>query len=116
MEFVGALTLEERIARLKGAHAFAHTADRCPFAAELLLALACGCVGVVEYRTDSAAHESIAGYDRGFGVTNGEGLVEAIEAAVRLPWRAYEERFERFSETPVFEAHLDTYRALVTSG
>lgn len=114
--FVGALPSEERIARLKGAHAFVQTADRCPFAFELLLALACGCVGIVEYRADSAAHELITGYDRGIGVTDDRGIVEAIGAATDIPWRAYEGRFERFSEEAVLEARLDAYRALGASG
>jgi glycosyltransferase involved in cell wall biosynthesis len=110
VSFLGDLPRAERIARLKGAHAFVHTADRCPFAAELLAALACGCVGIVEYRRDSAAHELVAGYDRGFGVTNGEELVGAIADAEGFPREEYDPRFERFSRASVFDRYLATYR------
>lgn len=110
VSFHGDLPRAERIARLKRAHAFVHTADRCPFAAELLAALACGCVGIVEYRRDSAAHELVAGYDRGFGVTNGEELVDAIADAEGFPREEYDPRFERFSRASVFDRYLETYR------
>lgn len=112
VDFAGKLPREARIARMRGAHAFVHTANRCPFAAELLLALACGCVGIVEYRPDSAAHEPIAGYDRGFGVTDDEGIVGAIEAAGALPRRTYDDRFDRFSEEAVLGSYLARYRDL----
>lgn len=112
VEFVGALPRGKRIARFKGAHAFVHTADGCPFAAELLRALACGCVGIVEYQLDSAAHEPVAGYDRGFGVTSDEGIVDAIEAAGELPHVEYDDRFERFGRRAVLESYLDRYRTL----
>jgi glycosyltransferase involved in cell wall biosynthesis len=112
VSFLGDLPRAERIARLKGARAFVHTADRCPFAAELLAALACGCVGIVEYRRDSAAHELVAGHDRGFGVTDGAELVDAIVSAGELPREEYDPRFERFSEASVFDRYLVTYREL----
>lgn len=112
VDFVGSLSQTERIARLKGAHVFVHTADRCPFATELLLALCCGCVGIVQYQPDSAAHELIAGYERGIGVTSDEGIVEAIGAAADHPHQEYDERFEHFSHETVLDAYLAHYRDL----
>lgn len=112
VDFVGSLPREERIVRLRGAHVFVHTANRCPFATDLLYALACGCVGIVEYQPDSAAHELIAGYDRGFGVTDDEGIVEAIERAGDLPRKEFDERFERFSHGTVLESYRTAYRGL----
>lgn len=112
VDFVGELPSEQRIARMKGAHLFVHTADRCPFADDLVLALACGCVGIVEYRPDSAAHEPIAGHERGIGVTSEEGIVDAIESATDLPHAEYDARFERYSHRAVLETHLEAYREL----
>ncbi|MDL5361850.1 glycosyltransferase [Halalkalicoccus sp. NIPERK01] len=112
VDFVGRLAVEERIARFKGAHAVVHTADRCPFAGDLLLALWCGCVGIVEYRRDSAAHELVAGHERGIGVTDEEGLVDAIEAAAGFPHESYDGRFERFSNGAVVERYREVYREL----
>lgn len=110
ISFHGRLPEPERMARLKRAHVFVHTADRCPFAVELLMALACGCVGIVEYQPDSAAHELIAGYERGFGVTDDEGIIDAIEAAQARSHQEYAPRFERFSTASVCERYLAAYR------
>lgn len=116
VDFVGRLAVEERIARFEGAHAVVHTADRCPFARDLLLALACGCVGIVQYRSKSAAHELITGFERGIGVTDEEGIVDAIETAAGFAHERYDARFERFSDTAVVERYLETYRALGADG
>ena len=110
VDFVGELPREERIARMKGAHVFVHTADRTPFGIELLYALACGCVGIVEYQPDSAAHELIAGHDRGIGVTSEEEVVGAIESAAEYPHETYDACFERFSHENVIETYLSQYR------
>lgn len=110
VDFLGRAPRKERIARMKGAHVFVHTADRCPFATELLYALACGCIGIVEYQPDSAAHELIAGYDRGIGVTSDEAIVEAIESASEYPHELYDVRFERFAHERIVEAYSSQYR------
>ncbi|MEM4780262.1 MAG: glycosyltransferase [Halalkalicoccus sp.] len=107
VDFVGERPMGDRIARLKGAHVFVHTADRCPFARKLLLALACGCVGIVEYQVDSAAHELIAGRTRGLGATDDEGIVAAIERAAELPQKEYDAGFEAFSHERVGDRYLD---------
>jgi glycosyltransferase involved in cell wall biosynthesis len=112
VDFVGELPLMKRIARLKSAHVFVHTADRCPFAKDLLLARTCGCVGIVEYKPDSAAHELIAGDDRGIGATDEEGIVAAIEHAGELPHEEYDERFEEFSHETVLERYFECCRAV----
>ncbi len=106
VDFLGERPIGGRIARLKGAHVFVHTADRCPFARELLLALSCGCVGIVEYQPESAAHELIAGYERGLGATDDEGVVEAIDRAADLSHEGYAPRFESYAHDAVFERYL----------
>ena len=113
--FVGELPEGERVARFKRAHVFVQTARRCPFARELLWALACGCVGVVDYQIDSAAHELVERYDRGFRTTDEEELTDAIAAAAELPRRETDESLERFDHDVVIERYLECYRDLLGS-
>jgi len=70
VEFVGACDRERRVEIYKGAHVFVQTAYREFFASELLWALACGCVGIVEYQARSSAHELIEHRERSFRVTS----------------------------------------------
>lgn len=115
VEFVGELPRAERVGRMKGAHVFVQTADRTPFGTELLCALACGCVGIVESQPHSAANELIAGYKRGIGVTSDEEIVGAIERAAEYPHETYSGRFERFSCERVTGLYLSQYRACGTA-
>jgi glycosyltransferase involved in cell wall biosynthesis len=110
VDFGGKLPRDECIARMKGAHVFVQTADRTPFGIELLYALACGCVGIVEYQPDSAAHELIAGYNRGIGVTSEEEIAGAIERAGEYPQKTDDACFERFAHENVVERYLALYR------
>ncbi len=110
--FTGHVSLEERIATYRGAHVFAQTASRCVFPTELLWALACGCVGVVEYHVDSSAHELVERLDRGFRVTSEAELVNAIRAAGTLERRDYDETFDSFDRSAVCERYLESYRDL----
>lgn len=112
VEFVGSLSLAERAATFKGAHVFAQTARKEAFASELLLALACGCVGIVEYQARSAAHELIEGLDRGFRVTSPREMADAIEDAGDLEERSVDETFTRFDHRQVLERYLQCYRDL----
>ncbi|ADJ16128.1 glycosyltransferase family 4 protein [Halalkalicoccus jeotgali] len=116
VDFVGSVPVAERIARFKGAHAAVHTADRCPFARDLALAMACGCVGIVRYRRDSAAHELITGVERGIPATDDGDLVAAIEAAAEFPHERYHPGFERFSDAAVVERYREVYRDLGVGG
>jgi len=80
VRFVGDLDRETRVGVYRGARAFVQTARRCVFAEELLWALACGCVGVVEYHSDSSAHELVERRDRGIRTTADTELVEALRS------------------------------------
>ncbi|MEF8843074.1 MAG: glycosyltransferase family 4 protein [Haloarculaceae archaeon] len=108
--FVGALPREERLARYRAAHVFVHTATWEPFATELLWAMACGCVGVVEYQEDSAAHELVERRERGFRATTPEEIEDAIVDAGDLPEWTVDESFEAFDHDAVVERWLDCYR------
>jgi len=106
VRFLGDQPLERRLGVFRGAHAYAHTARETPFARELLRALACGCVGIVEYHADSAAHELIEHRDRGLGVTDEEALAGAIRAASELERSTIDDTFAEFDVDPVLDRYL----------
>ncbi|MFB6085454.1 MAG: glycosyltransferase [Halodesulfurarchaeum sp.] len=112
VEFMGELPLEERIARFKAAHVYVHTAEYTPFAHDLLRALACGCVSIVEYHEDSSAHELVVHEDRGFTATSPEELTRRLAAAGDLESTTVEEDFLDLSEEAFLEAYLDVYRSI----
>jgi glycosyltransferase involved in cell wall biosynthesis len=112
VSFLGDLPREERVPILKGAHVFAQTASRESFATDLLWALACGCVGVVEYQAGSSAHELVEGRERGVRVTNPQELADEIVAATALPHRTVDPDFEDYDDRVVLERYLDCYRRL----
>lgn len=112
VRFAGAAPLEERIAAYRSAHVFAQTATRCAFPRELLRALVCGCVGIVEYHADSSAHELVEGRDRGFRTTSEQELTNAIVEAGELEARDYDPAFEPFDRRAVGERYLELYRTL----
>ncbi|MEF8783429.1 MAG: glycosyltransferase family 4 protein [Haloarculaceae archaeon] len=111
--FVGACDREERLSIYRGAHAFVQTAFREYFATELLWALACGCVGIVEYQTESSAHELIEGYERSFRVTNPQQLADAIRDAGRFDRLTVDDSWERYDREQVLEQYVDAYRRLI---
>jgi len=110
VEFVGECDREERVARYRGAHAFVHTARRTCFATELLWALACGCVGIVEYQEESSAHELVEGRPRGFRATDPEEVEDAIVDAADLERRDLDESFAEFDHDAILEQFLACYR------
>lgn len=116
VSFPGALPLDERLSRFKAAHVFVQTAERCPFATELLWALACGCVGIVDYQADSAAHELVLHVDRGFRTTDEKELSNAIVNAAALPHMEVNEEFATFDHVPVLERYLSCYREVLGDG
>ncbi|MFC4358672.1 glycosyltransferase family 4 protein [Halobium salinum] len=113
VEFLGDLSREERVPIFKGAHLFAQTAFREAFPADLLWALACGCLGVVEYQADSSAHELVEGRDRGRLVTSPQELAAEIAAAGSVPHETVNEDYAAFDHDAVLERYLDCYRATV---
>jgi glycosyltransferase involved in cell wall biosynthesis len=110
IEFVGDLPREERLARYRAAHVFVHTATWEPFATELMWAMACGCVGVVEYQEDSAAHELVERRQRGFRATSPEEIEDAIVEAGDVPEWTVDDSFEAFDREAIVERWLDCYR------
>jgi glycosyltransferase involved in cell wall biosynthesis len=113
VEFLGDLPAEETVSVMKGARVFAQTATREPFATNLLWALACGCVGVVEYQTDSSAHELVENRARGVRVTNPQELADEIVAAASVEPMTVNEEFEPFDQSAVLEQYLDCYRSVI---
>jgi glycosyltransferase involved in cell wall biosynthesis len=110
IEFVGDCSVDERLARFKRAHVYVQTARRASFALDLLRALACGCVGVVEYHAASSAHELVETEPRGFLATDDEALVDCVADAGDLPRKDVDESFARYARSEVLESYLDCYR------
>ncbi|SDY29471.1 glycosyltransferase [Halopenitus persicus] len=113
VRFLGDRPLPERVAIFKGAHVFAQTALREAFASELLRALACGCVGLVEYQAGSSAHELVEGDDRASLVTSPQELAAAFRDAAARPRRTVGEGFETYGRRPILERYLERYRSLL---
>ena len=112
--FAGACDREERIAIYRGAHAFVQTAYREQFPLELLWALACGCVGIVEYQERSAAHELVENYERSFRVTDPQEMADAIAEAGDFERLSVDEEWERYDHDEVigdYEAIYDELRS-----
>lgn len=109
VDFPGELPRDRRIAHYRAAHVFVQTAERCPFAIELLWALAAGCVGIVDYQEESAAHELVEAFERGFRTTDPEELSEAIREAGEKDEMTYDETFESYDHERVLERYLDVY-------
>jgi glycosyltransferase involved in cell wall biosynthesis len=112
VEFVGELPLEERLSRYRAAQVFVQTAHRECFATELLWALACGCVGVVEYQADSSAHELIEHQDRGLRTTNDRELTDAIVQAADMEEMDVNGEFADYDHQAVLGRVVDLYRRL----
>jgi glycosyltransferase involved in cell wall biosynthesis len=113
VEFLGDLPAEERVPILKGAHVFVQTAFREAFATDLLWALACGCLGVVEYQAESSAHELVEGRDRGRLATDPQAVAAEIAAAGSVPRRTTNDEFVRFDHDAVLDRYLDCYREAI---
>lgn len=110
VQFVGDQPPEDRIARYRGAHVFVQTAEREPFARELLWALAAGCVGVVEYQAESSAHELVEHRDRGIRTTNDRELTDAIVSAGEMDRAEVNEGFADFDQDAVVERYIRLFR------
>ncbi|MFC7225865.1 glycosyltransferase family 4 protein [Salinirubellus salinus] len=110
VEFVGSCSREERIARYRAAHVFVHTARREEFATELCWALACGCVGIVEYQAASAAHELVERRERGFRATSPEEITDALEAASEYGRLTVDESMDEYDTDAVTDRWLSVYR------
>ncbi|MFC7139481.1 glycosyltransferase [Halosimplex aquaticum] len=110
--FAGACDREERVALYKGAHAFVQTAYREYFATELLWAMACGCVGIVEYQAESSAHELIEEAERSFRATDPEQIADAVVDAGEFDRLTVDEDWAAYDDDAVLERYLQTYRDL----
>jgi len=113
--FAGDCGREQRLALYRGAHAFVQTAAREQFATELLWALACGCVGIVEYQADASAHELIENYPRSYRVTSPQQLADAIVDAGSFDHRTREETWSAFDHEAVIDRYVEEYRTLQES-
>ncbi|MFB6307772.1 MAG: glycosyltransferase family 4 protein [Haloarculaceae archaeon] len=111
--FAGACDRAERIGIYRGAHVFVQTAYRVNFATELLWALSCGCVGIVEYQAESSAHELIERRERSFRVTDPEELADRIVESADLERRTVDESFAEFDHENVRGTYEDHYERLI---
>ena len=110
VEFLGEVGREERIAAYRGAHTFVQTARRTSFAEELLWALACGCVGVVEIQSDSSAHELVERRERGIRVTDMDSLGDAIEESWSMGFRDIDKTFQSFDHAAITGQYVELFR------
>jgi glycosyltransferase involved in cell wall biosynthesis len=110
VQFVGDVSREERVAAYRGAHTFVQTARRETFAEELLWALACGCVGVVEIQGESSAHELIERRDRGIRVTDMDALDKAIRTSWRFGFRDIDKAFQTYDYASVTGRYIELFR------
>ncbi|WP_338741820.1 glycosyltransferase [Haloplanus salilacus] len=113
VEFLGALPPAEQVPILKGAHVFAQTATWEPFATGLLRGLACGCVGLVEYQSASAAHELVEGDPRGSLVTGPVELADEIVAAADLARWSIDEEYDDYDHEAVLSQYVDRYERAI---
>ena len=113
VKFLGALPLRERVALCKGTHVGVATATGETFATELLWALACGCVALVEYQADSSAHELVEGRKRGRLVTSPAELADEFVAVDDLERRSLDRDFASYDHEAVLDRYVDAYRDLL---
>jgi glycosyltransferase involved in cell wall biosynthesis len=116
VEFVGSLTREESLARYRAAHVFIHTAEREPFATELCWALACGCVGIIEYQAASAAHELIELYQRGVRATSPQEITDALGTVSEFTRLDIDESMAKYDREAVSQRWLSVYREAGAGG
>lgn len=110
--FVGECDRERRLAMYRGAHAFVQTATRVLFPTELLWALACGCVGIVEYQAESSAHELIENYERSYRVTNPQQLADAIVDAGEFEYQTVAEEWTSHDHATIVQEYVGAYNRL----
>jgi len=113
VEFVGACDRAERISIYRGAHVFVQTAYREYFATELLWALACGCIGIVEYQAHSSAHELIEHRERSFRVTSTQQMADAIVEAGSFDHETIDDSLADFDHDAVRQQYRDCYEDLI---
>ena len=111
--FVGACDRERRLAIYKGAQVFVQTAFREYFATELLWALACGCIAVVEYQAESSAHELVEHRDRAFRVTTPQEIADSIVESASMEHRTVDESLADYDHEPVRNRYESLYERLV---
>jgi glycosyltransferase involved in cell wall biosynthesis len=113
VEFVGSCDREQRLAIYKGAQVFVQTAFREHFAAELLWALACGCIAVVEYQAESSAHELVEQRERAFRVTTPQEIADSIVESAAMDHRTVDESLAEFDHDAVVGEYESLYERLV---
>ncbi|MFC7323869.1 glycosyltransferase [Halorubrum rutilum] len=116
VSFLGDLSRRERVELFKGTHVVAATATWETFATELLWALACGCVALVEYQADSSAHELVEGRERGRLVTSPAELADEFVAVADLERKSIERDFAGYDRGAVLDRYVETYRELLGDG
>ncbi|MFC7204294.1 glycosyltransferase [Haloferax namakaokahaiae] len=111
VSFLGDLSAQEIVPILKGAKVFAQTATFEPFATNLLWALACGCISIVEYQARSSAHELVEGRERGVLVTSPQELADEIVAASGYDHWTIDEDFSTYDYRNVIAEYEGIYTA-----
>ena len=96
VSFLGSRPPEELVPILKGAP---------------VCALACGCVGIVEYQAASSAHELVENCGRGARVTSPQELASEVVAAARHDRLSINEAFAEYDRSAVLDAYERIFEA-----
>lgn len=110
VEIIDHATERERIAMYRHADAFVQTSDDCAYPTELVRAMAAGCVGIVQYRERSAAHEIIEAHRHGELISSPEELADAIVAAADREVTTVDDAFARYDRATVVDNTLEVYQ------
>jgi glycosyltransferase involved in cell wall biosynthesis len=113
VSFAGACDRERRLAIYKGAQVFVQTAWRESFATELLWALACGCIAVVEYQAESSAHELVEHRDRDFRVATPQQIADSIAESAEMGHRTVDESVAEYDHGAVIQQYETLYERLI---
>jgi predicted transcriptional regulator len=93
---------------------FVQTAFRESFARELLWALACGCIGIVEYQSDSSAHELVEHRDRAFRVTTPQEIADTITDAADMEQRTVDTSLSSFDHSEIISQYETLYQQQIS--
>ncbi|MFW6153236.1 MAG: glycosyltransferase, partial [Halobacteriota archaeon] len=106
----------ERIAIYRGARVFIQTTPVSPFPTELLIAMAAGCVGVVQYQEYSSAHELVERSRTGELISTPEELADAVESASHREPRDLDERYRSYDGGAIASQLVTAYRSALERG
>lgn len=114
VQIIDDITPRERIAIYRGGRVFIQTAAVCPFPTELMLAMAAGCVGVVQYQEYSSAHELVERTRHGELISTPEQIASAIKRAAQREANTFDASYQNFEPEMVAKQLVESYQAALS--